>query len=573
MKITHRFYWLPLSLLLFLAPVYGGGPLIICNPGQPFLWPGGGAGITFNPDQGDLGPLNQAAAVALVSNAFQVWQNVPTSTISYVQGASLPVDVDITNFGPWLSPAAPDGLSAIVFDDTGQIFDLLFGPGSGILGFAGPEWVDTVACTVTEGVSFLNGPTFSNPTEGFDVMVHEIGHFSGLAHTIVNGQIYIGDNSGPTPNDTFLPIPPPFGSDVVETMYPFYFGAGIGTGSLEADDIAIISRLYPAAGYFAGVGAIQGRVVASDARTRVTGVNVIARNIADPFEDAVSAITSDFTDNVDQSDPIVGTYSIYGLTPGADYAVYIDGIQAGGFSTDQTIVLTEEFFNRPNESFKPTVDDPAVFTPVPVFAGSVTGPVNIIYQYVDAASVDMLDDSNIAVGLSFRFKFCGSNYSAAFINSNGSVTFGGPDNNPVANTANHLDGLPRIVGYWTDLNQEDGGTIDFDLHNSSIEIDFDSVPEWTPTGMGGGSNTFEVLIVGTSTFSGVRIVYGVLDAQNGVVGFSCGGAVTTGSEAEVDFSSFAGSTFDASLLAAHYEEFSANDNDLDNLGFKIILPQ
>ena len=57
------------------APAMAGGPLFICDSGQPFLWPGSGANIPWNPDQGDLGPLTHAQAVAEVgANCCQDWR-------------------------------------------------------------------------------------------------------------------------------------------------------------------------------------------------------------------------------------------------------------------------------------------------------------------------------------------------------------------------------------------------------------------------------------------------------------------------------------------------------------------
>jgi hypothetical protein len=518
------------ALALVALPALAGGPLAVCQPGVPYLWPNGGDNITFNPDQGDLGPIAGPDAVALVDSAFQVWEDVPSATMTYAPGALLPVDVDISNFGPYLNAPAPDGLSAVVFDDDGQIFDLLFGPGSGVLGFAGPEWGTPATCTIDEGYSFLNGPAFTNPTYALDVMVHEFGHWTNFAHTVVNGQVYLGsvggDNTGPTPFDTFGAPPDPF-TDVVETMYPFYYGPGIGMASLEADDIAIASRMYPEPDYFATTGEISGEILLGSSRQ--TGVNVIARNVADPFRDAVSAISSDFTDNTSQSDPNVGVYRITGLTPGAEYGVYVDEILAGGFSTALASPLPgpEELYNGADESGDPNTDDPSVFTPVATAAGSPSTGIDIVFnQPGEGEPLPVGDDGSVLLALPFTFTICDQEFDGVFVNANGNLTFGAGDSDFSESAQEMLDGPPRIAGAWDDLQPVDPsgapqGSVFFTQTNTTFTVTWENVPEWGfPTGS--GSNTFSIELAQGS--SQVEIDYGSLDMVDGLAGVSCGGA-------------------------------------------------
>ena len=84
-------------------------------------------------------------------------------------------------------------------------------------------------------------------------------------------------------------------------------------------------------------GSITGNIVAPNNTTPLTGVNVIARNIANPYDDAVTAISSDFAVNYASGSPFVGVYTLRGLTPNASYAVYVDQILVGGFSTPPRI--------------------------------------------------------------------------------------------------------------------------------------------------------------------------------------------------------------------------------------------
>ena len=225
---THAFRTLLALVVLLLglvAPADAGGPLLLRAPGQPFRWPNGGLMIPFNPDQGGLGPLNNAQAVAQTTAAFAAWEAIPSARRRTSTPATLAVDVDETNFMPFLHATAPDGLSAIVYDEDGAIFELLFGPDSGVLGFAGPEWVNPATGEIIEGVAFMNGGSLLGPdafpvAEFLSVQVHEFGHYQNLAHTVVNGQAAVfGDTTGPTPFDTFAP--PATFADRIETMYPF----------------------------------------------------------------------------------------------------------------------------------------------------------------------------------------------------------------------------------------------------------------------------------------------------------------------------------------------------------------
>ena len=554
------------AFTVLARPALAGGPLANCGSGQPFRWASGGANIPFNPDLGSLGPLDNPGAVAQVAAAFGVWGAVPTATASYANAGPLPVDVDITNYAPYLNPAAPDGLSAIVFDDSGEIFDEVFGPGSGILGFAGPEWLDPATCTIVEGVSFLNGPSFAgSPTAAYDVMVHEFGHYTNLAHSVVNGQvIFFGDPTDPA--DAFASPGPAF--DQIETMNPFYGGPGQGTASLHRDDVAALSTLYPEPGFLASTAGIAGTVLASNGAKRLSGVNVIARNVADPYDDAASALSGDRTDDTSQADPLSGTYRLNGLTPGASYVVYVDGILAGGFSTPPIALPGPEEFHDAGESNGVTTpDDPTAYTAVSASAGGVAEGVDVVFNAFKAGdALPVGDDGYVELYPPFPFQVCGQSFDSVFVNANGSLTFGAPSGDFSESVPELLGGLggtsallasPRIAALWDDLNSDDGGTVSFEQTPDSFTVTWDAVPEYGPV----GSNTFAITLKRRGNQAVVE--YGDVSARDGLAGLACGSSVTSGFENEQDLLRHGHrATVDMRRETAAFEIFTAADSDL-----------
>jgi hypothetical protein len=588
MTITRRrpFVAGVLFVVVLSTIAEAGGPLEIFAPGQPFLWGNGGVAIPFNPDQGGLGPLTNAQAVAQTTDAFAAWQAIPSATATHVNAGALSVDVNQTNFLPFLAPTAPDGLSAIVYDADGAIFNLLFGPGSGVLGFAGPEWLDVTTGEIIEGVAFLNGGSLLGPSafpvaEFLSVQVHEFGHYQNLAHTVVNGQIAgFGDHRGPSPFQTFPPPPTFVGR--IETMYPFLFING-GQATPHPDDIAMFSSLYPEPSFAVTTATITGQIIAPNNSTRLTGVNVIARNIANPYDDAVSAISSDFTRDYSPGAPLVGTYTLRGLTPGASYAVYVDQIIAGGFSTPpRGLPGPEEFFNGAAESNDGTTDLPSVFTAVSAAAGATASNINIVFNRLPEGPLPMGDDTSFELFPDFTIRFCGQSYESVWVNANGNLTFGAPSGAFTESAAAFLQGPPRLAGLWDDLNPAAGGTVAFSTTNHSLTVTFTNVPEFTVGGAPGGANSF-TMTLRQSPFDGsvfnfalhggqYSVDYDTLSATDGLAGYSCGGKVTSGFELETNLSSLRFPIVLGLQKAAVYEIFTT-DNDLDDERFEVFTPK
>jgi hypothetical protein len=358
---------------------FAGGPLIIFDPATrtPYAYPAGVVGVFT--DLGRMGPLTNAQSDTLTAAGLAEWTGVATSFFAAAIAGRVdlgtgPVDITHVTASSVVGAFNGGGIH-IIYDDSGLITSSFFGAPPGVLGIAGPDFSRTGTPELLESWVVVNGAA----VDPFDVggasfagvYTHEFGHAINLAHTQTNGAIwFFGDDSGPSGCVT------PYGGSPtaadVETMYPFLNPSAGGVGVEQAtvnvlDDRAAISNLYPTGGWPSSAGTITGRIFLSDGATEVTGVNVIARNVAAPYEDAISALSGDLTQHRVGPD---GLYTLNGLAPGADYVVYIDGIVRGGFSTAPADVPTEEFWNGVAESADPGVDAVCDVVPVTAVAGA-----------------------------------------------------------------------------------------------------------------------------------------------------------------------------------------------------------
>jgi len=253
-------------------------------------------------------PFPAGDVVRVANESFQVWEGVETAFISFRNRGSGQFDADWT-----------DETNVVRYDATGAEMDLP--RGTGVIAFTRLNW--NSSGEITDADIVFNGRDFqfalsSGSTGGRvdlqAVLTHEIGHFLGLDHAPLEGDVSIRP-----------------------TMYPYFFG---GERTLERDDIAGVSTLYPATS-FLNTGSISGTVVHRDGEGAF-GAHVVAYNaIGGQF--VVSALSG--AAGLRPGPDGDGGYRITGLPPG-DYKVAIEplvgsvtagnlgGLFASGLDTD-----------------------------------------------------------------------------------------------------------------------------------------------------------------------------------------------------------------------------------------------
>jgi len=150
----------------------------------------------------------------------------------------------------------------------------------------------------------------------------------------------------------------------------------------------------------------------------------------------------------------------------------------------------------------------------------------------DSGVTGNLDDGSVEVDITSVFgpagiDYFGTNYTSLFINTNGLITFAGPDT-AYSPTAIDVYGAPAIAPFWSDVDINKGGEIYWDVNPASgaVTITWSEVAPYSGTGL----NSFQVVLTDTGggDFS-VEFIYEDIEWTNGfageaTVGFTDGGA-------------------------------------------------
>jgi hypothetical protein len=321
--MMRRTTFAAVSMILLCTSAWALGPRNVTSGGKAVKWPSMPVRLDL---ESDLDVRGKDVG-SLVDDALSQWDGVTEANVGF-DLHDLGVAVNDANvcdffFDSFTCPDGPleDGTNPLVIDEDGAIVADFFGASAKFttLGFASIIGSDPSSGAAVKGEAVFNaaclngaelhpgcddqGLSFSDD-DFTSFIVHEIGHFLGLDHSQVNLEEAIDSDD--------------FNDDLITTMYPrFLVGNGSNFKTPEKDDRAGLAQLYPSASFDTTTWSISGTAFNASGSQEIQCANIVARNVADPKVDAISALSGDFAD----PGAAVGDFFIVGLTPGATYTL------------------------------------------------------------------------------------------------------------------------------------------------------------------------------------------------------------------------------------------------------------
>lgn len=129
------------------------------------------------------------------------------------------------------------------------------------------------------------------------------------------------------------------------------------------------------------------------------------------------------------------------------------------------------------------------------------------------------DDDSREVALPFEFVYFGTRFRNVFLNSDGNLSFEAGDGSTRERSLGRLlSGLPRIGGFFTDLDPSRAGSVHVLAQADRLVVTWLAVPEYVDFGVG-ARNTFQIRLLAEGT---IEFAYEDIDSLEAIVGVAPG---------------------------------------------------